>query len=48
MVISEREMVRQLKPNHEEQQRFTSLQPTYEDSVPAEADDHWESDQDGC
>ena len=39
MVTSEREMVK--KPvESESKERFTSLQPTYEDSVPPE--DDWE------
>lgn len=43
MVNSEREMVRKdVEP--EQQERFTSLQPTYEDSVPPERD--WEFEQD--
>ena len=42
MVTSEREMVR--RPEEElpavpREERFTSLQPTYEDSVPPSADD---------
>jgi hypothetical protein len=45
MVNSEREMVRPIddspKPKEE---RFTSLQPTYEDSVPPE--EAWELEQD--
>ena len=47
MVTSEREMVRPLVPEEEaaEQERFTSLQPTYEDSVAPDPDD-WDSEQD--
>jgi hypothetical protein len=43
MVTSEQEMVRKLEdtPVEELQERFTSLQPTYEDSVPG-ADEDWE------
>lgn len=45
MVNSEREMVRPIddsaKPKEE---RFTSLQPTYEDSVPPE--DDWDLEHD--
>jgi hypothetical protein len=48
MVNSEREMVRKNAglPNQESpnEERFTSLQPTYEDSVPPEND--WELEQD--
>jgi hypothetical protein len=43
MVNSEREMVRRNEEPPKEE-RFTSLQPTYEDSVPAE--DDWELEQD--
>ena len=40
MVGSEREMVRKLTEDEQPpQERFTSLQPTYEDSVPADSDD---------
>ena len=47
MVTSEREMVR--KPEEElpatpGEERFTSLQPTYEDSVPPCADDEWDDE----
>jgi hypothetical protein len=46
MVTSEREMIRPLlEEQHPAEQkpeeRFTSLQPTYEDSVPPDPDD-WE------
>ena len=45
MVTTEREMIRKLtgdeQPQHE---RFTSLQPTYEDSVAPDPDD-WEDDR---
>jgi hypothetical protein len=43
MVNSEREMVRKNEESPKEE-RFTSLQPTYEDSVPPEND--WELEQD--
>jgi hypothetical protein len=43
MVNSEREMVHQNEESSKEE-RFTSLQPTYEDSVPPETD--WEFEQD--
>jgi hypothetical protein len=43
MVTSEREMVK--KPVElESKERFTSLQPTYEDSVPPEDDWEYEND----
>jgi hypothetical protein len=48
MVNSEREMVRRnqtpLNQESPKEERFTSLQPTYEDSVPPE--DDWELEQD--
>ena len=44
MVTSEREMVRSLVPDEETDERFTSLQPTYEDTVAPEPDD-WEIEQ---
>jgi hypothetical protein len=47
MVNSEREMVRRNDESPKEspkEERFTSLQPTYEDSVPPE--DDWELEQD--
>lgn len=46
MVTSEREMVRKL--DHDEKagqgkvEKFTSLQPTYEDTVPPDAEDDWD------
>jgi hypothetical protein len=40
MVTSEREMVKQ-QADLTEEERSTSLQPTYEDSVPSTEDD-WE------
>jgi len=43
MVTSEREMVKKpVEPENKE--RFTSLQPTYEDSVPPEDDWEYEND----
>jgi hypothetical protein len=44
MVTSEKEMVRPLveTPVAEREEKFTSLQPTYEDSVPPGADEDWE------
>jgi len=44
MVTSEREMVRPLVEEEKIEERFTSLQPTYEDSVPPDADDDWDRD----
>lgn len=45
MVTSEREMVRSLAPEEEApEQRFTSLQPTYEDTVAPDPDD-WDLEQ---
>jgi hypothetical protein len=47
MVSSEREMIRPLVPDEEppEKERFTSLQPTYEDTVAPDPDD-WDVEQD--
>ncbi len=47
MISSERERVRQLLEQEEPEQekpedRFTSLQPTYEDSVPPDHEQDWE------
>ena len=43
MVTSEREMVRRLEEDEvERQERSTSLQPTYEDSIPPDPDEDWE------
>ncbi len=43
MVTSEREMVRRLEDGEgEQQERSTSLQPTYEDSIPPDPDVDWE------
>lgn len=47
MVDSERAMIRDIEPSPSDRnriERFTSLQPTYEDSVPPEPDD-WDEDQ---
>ena len=45
MVKSEREMIRKLEESEGKHvERFTSLQPTYEDSVPADPEDEWEID----
>ncbi len=46
MVRSEREMIRPLLEDKQVEEKFTSLQPTYEDSVPPDPDDDWEQDQD--
>ena len=43
MVESEREMLRKLEQRKPEE-KFTSLQPTYEDTVPPDTDD-WEHEQ---
>ncbi|SNT20634.1 hypothetical protein SAMN05421770_105151 [Granulicella rosea] len=43
MVTSEREMVKKTTEVPAEE-RFTSLQPTYEDTVPPDADDAWDDD----
>ncbi len=44
MVTSEKEMVRPLVETlvAEREEKFTSLQPTYEDSVPPVAAEDWE------
>jgi hypothetical protein len=46
MVFGEREMIRKLieddARSKAEAERFTSLQPTYEDSVPPDDDEAWE------
>lgn len=44
MVTTEREMVRRLMDDEKAEKEFTSLQPTYEDSVPPDADESWEYD----
>ncbi len=46
MVTSEREMVRSLEQDSKLEERFTSLQPTYEDSVPTASEDDWELERD--
>lgn len=46
MVTSEREMVRRLDITEVEKEKFTSLQPTYEDTVPPDPEDDWEFGQD--
>ncbi len=44
MVESEREMIRKLQEDEvEKQERSTSLQPTYEDSIPPDPDG-WQLD----
>lgn len=45
MVESEREMIQrpELEPEPMYEERFTSLQPTYEDTVPQEPDD-WDEE----
>ncbi len=42
MVESEREMVRRPSEDLKREERFTSLQPTYEDSVPPQQESDWE------
>lgn len=46
MVTSEREMVRKLdeeaKAEQPRPEKFTSLQPTYEDSIPPDLENDWE------
>ena len=42
MVESEREMVRRLAEDDKPADRFTSLQPTYEDSVPPDHEADWD------
>jgi hypothetical protein len=46
MVESEREMVRKLERPEQKEEKFTSLQPTYEDSVPPSDEDDWVYDGD--
>ncbi len=46
MVTSEREMIRPLLEEQKPEEKFTSLQPTYEDTVPPDPDD-WEYDDAG-
>lgn len=43
MSTTERDMVRKLKEEEPVRDRFTSLQPTYEDSFPPEPED-WDDD----
>ncbi|NYF79135.1 hypothetical protein [Granulicella arctica] len=46
MVESEREMVRKYPdPAAPNEERFTSLQPTYEDSVPDDDTADWDDDR---
>ena len=42
MTESEREMVKPLGEKVEQEKTFTSLQPTYEDTVPPEEEWGWE------
>ncbi len=44
MTESEREMVRPLMEKAKVEERFTSLQPTYEDSVAPEEVDGWDEE----
>ena len=44
METSEREMVRKTEKTDTPRDTFTSLQPTYEDTVPPDPDD-WEYDE---
>ena len=46
MVTSEREMVRNLTETPVQEDRFTSLQPTYEDTIPPDPEEDWALDQD--
>lgn len=46
MITSEKEMVRKLSERSEAEDCFTSLQPTYEDTVPPDPDEDWTLDQD--
>ncbi len=46
MVKSEQEMLQQLAEAGKREERFTSLQPTYEDSIPPAPDSDWELEQD--
>ncbi len=45
MVTNEREMIRKLDLPDTPTNRFTSLQPTYEDTVPPDPEEDWETDQ---
>ena len=42
MVTSEREMVKKTDETSAPTERFTSLQPTYEDQIPPDPDNDWE------
>ena len=45
MVTSEKEMVRKLVAEDEKpEEKFTSLQATYEDSIPPSAEDDWDDE----
>ncbi len=45
MVTSEREMVKKpLEADLNKEDRFTSLQPTYEDTVPPDPDEEWDDE----
>ena len=44
METSEREMVRKTEETNLPRDKFTSLQPTYEDTVPPDPED-WEYDE---
>ena len=48
MMTSEREMVRELeydgKAKEPKVEKFTSLQPTYEDTIPPDPEHDWELD----
>ena len=46
MVTSEREMIRPLM-EEDPQEKFTSLQPTYEDAVPPDPDEFQYEDETG-
>ena len=46
MVTSEKEMVKKLTDTPAPSERNTSLQATYEDTVPPDPDDDWEYEQD--
>ncbi len=45
MVTSEREMVRKIDTVDPESDHFTSLQPTYEDTVVPDPEEDWEYDE---
>ena len=46
MVTTEKEMVRKLAETTPPADRTTSLQATYEDTVPPDPEDDWEFEQD--